>query len=113
MRAKGSKPYFSTAIFEAIIRAAAPSFKPEALPAVTVPFSFLKEALSLAKPSSVVAGFTNSSLLNTEGSPFFCRISTPIISSANLPDACAAAAFSARLIQTADEMLRELINLGR
>ena len=56
----GFKPYCSTALLDAMIVAAAPSLRPEELPAVTLP-SFLKAGLSLAKISFVVVGFTNSS----------------------------------------------------
>ena len=46
---------------EAMIVAAAPSFKPEEFPAVTLPPSFLKAGRNLANTSLVVFGFTNSS----------------------------------------------------
>ena len=48
MRAIGVRPYFFAAASEAMINAAAPSLTPEALPAVTVPPSFLKGVPSLA-----------------------------------------------------------------
>ena len=52
------------------VKAAAPSFKPEALPAVTVP-SFLKTGLSKLIFSSVEPCLGNSSLLKSTVS-FFC-----------------------------------------
>ena len=45
----------------AINKATAPSFKPEAFPAVTEPPSFLNAGLSFPKTSNVVVGLINSS----------------------------------------------------
>ena len=78
--ANGFKLYFFTASSLAKIMAAAPSFKPEEFPAVTLPPSFLKAGLSFANLSKVVSGFTNSSSEKIFGSPFFCGISTFTIS---------------------------------
>ena len=57
--AKGSRPCWPMPCSLAIRRAAAPSFNPLALPAVTVPTSFRKAGRSLAKTSGVVVGLTN------------------------------------------------------
>ena len=65
--------------------AAAPSFNPDAFPAVTLP-SFLNAGRSFDNPSKVELGFTNSSFENRIGSPFRCGISTDIISLAKRPD---------------------------
>src|SRR6266704_3004410 len=56
------------------INAAAPSFVPGALPAVTVP-SFLKAGLSFASASMEVSSRGDSSYLMKTGSPFFCGTS--------------------------------------
>ena len=61
--------------------AAAPSLRPEAFPAVTVP-SRSKAGRSLAKPSAVVPGLGYSSVSKTIGSPRRCGISTGTNSSA-------------------------------
>jgi len=70
IRANGVKLCCLIACSEANSKAAAPSFNPDELPAVTVP-SFLNDGFNLANPSKVVVGFTNSSLSNKTGSPFF------------------------------------------
>jgi hypothetical protein len=62
--ANGFRFYFSIARSDAIITAAAPSFNPEALPAVTVPCSFIKAVLNFANIAKVELGLMNSSLLN-------------------------------------------------
>ena len=62
----------------------APSLRPEALPAVTVPF-FRNAGLSLAKPSNVVSGRGCSSVATSNGSPLRCGICTGITSLANKP----------------------------
>ena len=72
--------------------AQAPSFTPEALPAVTVP-SGRTTPLSLASASSVVSRGC-SSFATTIGSPFFCAIVTGMISASKKPAFCAATAFS-------------------
>ena len=89
----GVRPYFFTAASEATMSAAAPSLTPEALPAVTVPPSFLNGVGSLASASSDVARGC-SSFSTTTGSPFRWGMVTGVISFASRPFACAAAAFS-------------------
>ena len=54
---------------DAISKAAAPSFNPDELPAVTLP-SFLNAGFNLAKLSIVVFGLLNSSFEKTIGSFF-------------------------------------------
>ncbi|MCY1221751.1 hypothetical protein D9M72_338200 [compost metagenome] len=71
--------------------AAAPSFRPEALAAVTVP-ALSKAGLRPDMLSSVAPWRTNSSVLKATGSPLRCGISTGTISSSNLPAFCAASA---------------------
>jgi len=66
-RASGFRPYFSSAASEATSSAAAPSFTPEALPAVTVP-PLRKGVGSFASFSSVVSRGC-SSFATTIGSP--------------------------------------------
>ena len=92
IRANGFKLYFLTASSDAIMVATAPSFNPDAFPAVTLP-SFLKAARNLANPSIDVFDLINSSLENCIASPLRWGISTATISLASLPEACAAAAF--------------------
>lgn len=70
IRANGFKLYDLIAFSLANKIAAAPSFKPEALPAVTVP-SLRKEGFNFCNPSKVVLAFANSSVLKTKASPFF------------------------------------------
>ena len=53
IRAFGVSEYFFIASSDASNNAAAPSFNPDALPAVTVP-SFLKLGFNFDKPSKVV-----------------------------------------------------------
>ena len=89
-RAIGLRPYWPAACSEATSSAQAPSFTPEALPAVTVrsgPFT----PFSLASCSSVVCGRGCSSAANTTGSPFLRGMVTLISSSAKRPAASAAA----------------------
>ena len=52
-RAIGFKPFFAAADFSISTTAAAASLMPDALPAVTVPFSLMKTARSLAMPSAI------------------------------------------------------------
>ena len=92
IRANGFNEYFFNASSDANSNAAAPSFKPEALPAVTVP-SFLNAGRSFDKTSVVVLGFINSSSANKIESPFFFGIDTADISFANRPRSLAAVAF--------------------
>ena len=105
--AKGFKLYFLTASAEATNTAAAPSFKPDEFPAVTLP-SFRNAPRNLIRPSIDVLGLTNSSLPKTTGSPLRCGISTGAISLASLPFSWAFAAFcwlwSANLSWSSREM---------
>ena len=71
------------------INIAAPSFIPEALPAVTVPPSFLKAGFNLAKDSTVTPSLINSSSSTTVTFPLRPLTSTGTISSLNLPSALA------------------------
>ena len=84
--AMGLRLFSVTPFSEANNIAAAPSFKPDAFPAVTVPPSFLKAVLSFDKISIDVFPLINSSCSNKMGSFFFCGIEIGIISSENLPD---------------------------
>ncbi|KWV87677.1 hypothetical protein PFLmoz3_02614 [Pseudomonas fluorescens] len=72
--------------------AAAPSFRLEALPAVTLP-SFLNAGLSLARDSAVVPARGCSSTAKATGSPLRWGIRIGVISSAKRPASIAAAAF--------------------
>ncbi len=83
MRAMGVRPCLFAAASEAMIRAAAPSLTPEALPAVTVPLG--KSARSLPSVSKVVPARGCSSVSTTMGSPFFCGMLTGTISLARRP----------------------------
>ena len=67
--AMGFKLYLARASLEAKSIAAAPSFKPEAFPAVTLP-SCLKAVLSFPKTAKELFAFINSSLEKTIGSFF-------------------------------------------
>ena len=60
--------------------AAAPSFIPEAFPAVTVP-SFLNAGLSLESDSSFVPCLGYSSVSKTRSSPLLCGMLIGVISS--------------------------------
>ena len=73
--------------------AAAPSFKPGALPAVTVP-PFWNAGGSLPSVSIVVSGRMGSSSATQIGSPFFCGMCTQTISFLNRPAFVAAAALA-------------------
>ncbi len=86
MRASGVRPNFEAAIFDAMINAHAPSFTPEAFPAVTVPFGFTI-GLSFERASSVVSGRGCSSVSKILASPFFCGIGTATISCLKKPAA--------------------------
>ena len=68
MRAIGVRPCFFAASSEAMIKAAAPSLTPDALPAVTVP-SFLNGVPSLDNFSTVVPARGCSSLSIIIASP--------------------------------------------
>ena len=90
MRARGSSPraFASSALIST--RAAAPSFRPEALAAVTLP-SLAKAGRSFCI-SSRVAPWRMYSSWSTTTSPFLPGMTTGAISSANLPAFCAASA---------------------
>ncbi|MNI33975.1 hypothetical protein D3C73_879470 [compost metagenome] len=90
IRASGVRPRRAASSSRISTTAAAPSFRPDALPAVTVP-SFLKAGLRPARTSSVVArGFSS---VSTMMSPLRVLIVTGTISALNRPSAIAAAAF--------------------
>src|SRR5438874_713473 len=89
--ASGSRPSSSAFFADIMATTAAPSFRPDALPAVTVP-SLLKAGFRPLSDSTVVPCLMNSSLSNTVG-PFFDAISMGTISPLNLPAFCAASAF--------------------
>jgi hypothetical protein len=72
--------------------AAAPSFRPEALPAVTEP-ALSKAGRRPASASALVLRLMYSSALKTTGSPLRWGMLTGTISSTNLPASCAAVAF--------------------
>ena len=82
-RAIGSTDLASAKARSATIIAAAPLFRPGALPAVIVPSS-RNAGRSLASTSNVVSGRGASSATNAS-IPFLPRISTAMISSLNLP----------------------------
>ena len=92
MRARGVRPFRFAASSEAIRSAHAPSFTPEAFPAVTVP-SGRTIGFRRARPSSVVSARGCSSASTTASSPFFFGRTTGTISSRNSPLAAAAAVF--------------------
>ena len=92
IRPKGVKPKDCALAAVMTMTAAAPSLRPEALPAVTVP-ALSNAGRKPAKASALVFRLMYSSVENTTGSPFFWGKSTGVISSLNLPAACAAAAF--------------------
>ena len=72
--------------------AAAPSLRPDALPAVTVPPSLRNAARSLPRPSAVTPARGCSSLSTTRV-PFRSLISTGTISSSKVPSSTARSAF--------------------
>ncbi|MNN52565.1 hypothetical protein D3C81_1672740 [compost metagenome] len=92
MRARGVRPCCFRPASLASSSAQAPSFTPEALPAVTVP-SARTTPRSLASASMLVARGC-SSRSTTMASPFFCGIVTAVISWASVPSAWAREAFS-------------------
>ncbi len=91
IRAIGAKPSRSARSRPTTSRAAAPSFRPEELPAVTVP-SVLKAGRSAASFSASVSGRGCSSVSTTIAGPFRCGTSTGTISSSKRPSSMAAAA---------------------
>ena len=90
MRASGSMPRFSASSAVISTTAAAPSLRPEALPAVTVP-SLEKAGRSFCIASIVAPGRIYSSL-STTTSPLRVLTVKGAISSLNRPAFCAASA---------------------
>ena len=90
-RALGVKPCRFSAASEASSNAQAPSFTPEAFPAVIVPVGFTT-GFSFESASSVVSGRGCSSSEKSSGSPFFCGTGTATISCLILPFRIASAA---------------------
>ena len=84
IRAIGFTLCILTPFSDTMSMAAAPSLRPDELPAVTVP-SFLNAGLSFANPSMEVWGFKNSSSLKIIGSAFLWGISTGTISLSKVP----------------------------
>ena len=94
MRASGLAASSAMPLSDAIRSAAAPSFRPDELPAVTEPLPSVRNAgFNLASVSRFVSGRRNSSCSKRFGSPFFCGISTGVISLLNRPAERAFAAF--------------------
>mmetsp|Transcript_14236 Transcript_14236/g.35525 ORF Transcript_14236/g.35525 Transcript_14236/m.35525 type:complete len:226 (+) Transcript_14236:152-829(+) len=91
IRARTGVPVEAAYSSEATRSAAAPSFSPDALPAVTLP-SFWKAGRSFASLSAVTPGLGYSSRAKSSGSPFFCGTGTATISRSNQPAAIAASA---------------------
>ncbi len=91
MRPSGFRPSASAFAADITTTPAAPSLRPDALPAVTEP-ALSKAGRRPASASSVDLRLMNSSALKTTGSPFFCGIDTPTISSLKNLASCAAAA---------------------
>jgi len=87
----GFRLYLATASSEATMVMDAPSLRPEAFPAVTVP-SFLKAGLSVARTSGVDFRLGNSSVSKIV-SPFLPGTTTGTISSLKRPLSMAARAF--------------------
>mmetsp|Transcript_15030 Transcript_15030/g.28600 ORF Transcript_15030/g.28600 Transcript_15030/m.28600 type:complete len:223 (+) Transcript_15030:372-1040(+) len=83
MVASGVNPFFSANAREATISAAAPSFKEDALAAVTVP-SFLNAGRREGTLSALSLWYSSSSLIIL-GSPLLWGMATSTISSANKP----------------------------
>ena len=88
-RARGVRPYFFAAASDATITAPAPSFTPDALPAVMVPPTFLNGVFSFASCSSVVSPRGCSST-DTVCVPPFTGTSIGAISRWKKPASCAA-----------------------
>ena len=89
--ARGFNPNSSAFSLDMMTNAAAPSFLPDAFPAVTVPSG--KIGFKTANWSRLVDRFGYSSTANTIGSPFLCGRITGTISSENLLLSIAAIAF--------------------
>ena len=88
MRAIGFNPREEANSWLVTSIAAAPSFSPEELPAVTVP-SLRKAGLSFERASRDVSRLGRSSVFTMIGLPFLCGIVTGTISSANFPESMA------------------------
>ena len=90
-RASGVTPSRSARSAPISTTAAAPSLRPDALPAVTVP-SFLNAGriATITSADGRVRGY--SSVSKTNGRPFFCAISSGTISSVKCPASTAASA---------------------
>ena len=107
IRARGARPYFSTAASEATTMAEAPSFRVEALPAVTTEPPFTT-GRSPARTSAVVPGRGPSSVSTTVWAPFFPVTVTGTVSSAKRPAAIAASARSCERTANASQSSREV-----
>ncbi len=83
IRAWGVNPWCLSASSDPSSNAQAPSFTPEAFPAVIVPFGFTM-GFSFDSASSVVSGRACSSFEKSRESPFFCGTGTATISCFNL-----------------------------
>ncbi|MNV62810.1 hypothetical protein D3C71_1553740 [compost metagenome] len=92
MRASGVRPRALALAADITTTAAAPSLRPEALPAVTEP-ALSNAGRSPARASALVLRLMYSSAANFTGSPLRWGMSTATISASNLPASCAAAAF--------------------
>lgn len=91
--ANGFAPTDLAKLSDARTIAAAPSFIPEAFPAVTVPLpSLIKAGLKFLSPSNVVSGLGNSSVV-TVTLPFLPGTSIGTISSLKYPSFMAIPAF--------------------
>ena len=93
MRARIGSPSSRARTSLATTVAEAPSLKPGALPAVTVPPCLRKAGLSAASASSVVSGADRLVVLDQRVAPFLPGISTGTISSRKRPASVAACAF--------------------
>ena len=105
IRASGLSPSCSARLADIIMTAAAPSFRPDALPAVTVP-SFENAGRSAASESSVVPCFGYSSVSKVIV-PFFCAIWIGTISSLKRPAFCAASALFCEAMANASWSARD------
>ena len=91
----------------------APSFRPDALAAVTDCLPCERRAAAPRSHSSVVPVLMNSSLSNATGSPLRCGIITGTISSLNLPAFCAASALFWLATANSSCCAREIVVLLR
>jgi hypothetical protein len=88
----GTRPCALAKASDVTTSALAPSLRPGAFPAVTVPPSFLKAGLSRASDSALVSFRGASSAEIVVGPPFPCT-GTGSVSALNLPASIAAIAF--------------------